>query len=273
MKIHSTYELKKGQLSNGSFSVGTGSEVILIIGSCRSVPYFNYLAYWNEINGNRFTIHYIDPFNWNWDLYENRIDYEAKINSLELDPYILNLLKSTSIYIHEYYQNFGMFNTKNIYNFGLDPKVDACIPNFNDVFCLANDLFTFDESIRNEIKADYSVIGKLSLTTESRIKETSEKNLSKFYEVCGLSSFPEFEEIFKSNYKTTRYFWTYNHVASPFTLTIYKLLNDKFLKLHFSDQYLSKISEVDMYANNYTHLTEYDDYQWNEKVKPLKEKL
>jgi hypothetical protein len=46
-------------------------------------------------------------------------------------------------------------------------------------------------------------------------------------------------------------------------------MNEKFLHLPNV-----RMSEVDLYANNYTYLCEYDEgYKWNEQIKPLKEIL
>jgi hypothetical protein len=97
-----------------------------------------------------------------------------------------------------------------------------------------------------------------------------ESNLNRFYDICLKTNFPEFAEIFKRNYKQERYFWTFNHIAKRFSLDIFFLLNDKFLKLDIDESLWDKISMHDLYANNYTYLCEYDlDYKWNEEIKQL----
>lgn len=274
-----TITIKEQQLARGYFSTGTGKETILILGSCRSVPYVYYLDKWNKANGDRFTINAIDPFSWNWDMQENRVDYMAELTKQESNKELLDMLKRVDIFIHEYYSNAGMFNVfkegeKNIYQFGLKPKQDICLPNYNDIFILTREIVSFDMEIRHKAIADYNVIGKLSEQTLSDIDQVRKNNLNKFIGICAKTDFPEFAQIFMDNYKKKRFFWTFNHIAKEFTLTIYRLLNDKFLKLYLSDFYWDIISKHDMYANNFTYLCEYDiGYEWNEEVKQLKEIL
>jgi hypothetical protein len=264
-----TLNIKQQQLSKGAFKVGSGNEVVLIMGSCRSVPYLNYLNEWNK-NTNRFTIYFIDPFNWHWNNKEERVDYEQVLKRLETDDSILNILSTVKIFIHEYYKNFGMFNTIidgdiNIYEFGMKPETDICIPNFNDLFILVNDIVKFDKEIRLKISS--------GLFPEQQIKDISNEAVEKFYSVCRQSDIPEMEEYFRENFTKVRLFWTHNHIAKGFSLAIFKFMNDKFLKLELTQGYWDEISKDDMYANNYTHLTEYDikfyNYQYNEQIIPV----
>jgi hypothetical protein len=264
-----TLNIKQQQLANGAFKVGSGVEVILIMGSCRSVPYLNYLNEWNKTN-NKFTIYFIDPFNWHWDLKDNRVDYEQVLKRLETDQNLLKILSSVKIFIHEYYKNFGMFNTRNdgdinIYEFGMKPEMDICIPNFNDLFILVNDIVKFDKEIRLKISS--------GLFPEQEIREISNEAVEKFYSVCRQSDIPEMEEYFRENFNRVRLFWTHNHIAKDFSLTIFRLINSKFLKLDLSVSYWIEISKEDMYANNYTHLTEWDvkfhNYKFNEQLMPV----
>lgn len=268
-----TVNTKQQQLTKGAFKIGSGSTVVLLIGSCRSVSYLIYLNRYNELNGNPLTIYFIDPFNWNWDLKNNRTDFESVIKSLETNEYILNIFRTAKIYIHEYYENYGMFNTKNIYNFGLNPEIDVCLPNFNNKFILFNDILTFDSVLREKAIKDYSENNKLSDETITLVRGVANNNINKFYDLCMITGLPEFAEYFKSNYKTTRLFWTSNHVSKYFTLEMFRLLNEKYLKFNLSEQFWNDINKDDMFANNYTYLSEYDGYEWGEEVKPLKEKL
>lgn len=269
-----TIQIKKGQFENGSYKTGSGSEVVLIIGSCRAVPYLTYLNDWNEANGNRFTIHFIDPFNWNWDMQENRTDYHAELIKQETNPALLETLSKTSIFIHEYYGNAEMFNCdkkaeKNIYQFGLNPCLNITLPNFNDVFILTREIVSFDLDIRKMAIQDYNVNGKLSQQTIDAIDVVRQKNIQRFYDICSMTDFPEFAEIFSNHYKRKRFFWTFNHVSKTFNQLIFDLMNKKYLRLEGL-----KMSEVDLFANNYTHLSEYDyGYEWHEEIKPLKEIL
>lgn len=271
-----TVNTKREQLSFGYFKIGSGSEVIFFLGSCRSVPYLNYFNDWNVQNGNRFTIAFIDPYNFNYDLSDNRVNLEANINSLETNQNILDLFKRTKYFVHEHYVNFGMFNVdknspKNIFQFGMNPEYNISIPAFNDCFILIRDIVSFDLEIKREAIADYNVTGKLSEYTLSKINIIKNKNLDRFYNNCSKTDFPEFAEIFSTNYKSQRFFWNSNHVGKAFTKCIFRLLNEKFLHLDLSNY---RISEVDMYENPRTSLCEYDEnYKWNEPVTKLKEVL
>lgn len=278
-----TVNTKEQQLKNGYFKIDCGDETILIIGSCRSVPYVEYFHQWNLKNDNRFTIAFIDPFNFNYDLNDNRIDSEAKINSLETDWGILSLLQSTKIFIHEFYSNFGMFNTdkksgKSIYDFGLSPEVDICIPNFNNFFILFSDIVSFDLDMRRMAISDYNVLGRLSPQTVTNIREIGLMGITKFYQVCAKSDLPEMHQYFENNFRDFRLFWTHNHVSKLFTLQVFSLINSKFLNLYFSTEFWTGlIKGEDMFANNYTYLTEYDDevfkYKWPEERVSLRSKL
>jgi hypothetical protein len=270
-----TYDIKKQQLEQGAFKVGSGPEAMLIMGSCRSVPYLNYLNEVNKVNkvDNKFTIYFIDPFNWNWDKKDNRVDYEQVLKTLETNKYLLDIIGATKIFIHEYYKNFGMFNTiedgdKNIYDFGMNPEIDVCIPNFNDVFILFNDLFTFDVEIKEKVIKEMGV----SQETLLQCYETSKNNIERFYGICRMSDVPEMEEYFKENFTKVRLFWTYNHISKDFAMFIFKRINEKFLKLNISEEIWNKIESMeDMYANRYTYITEHDlklyDYKLNEEIK------
>lgn len=289
-----TVNSKAEQLTNGYFKVGSGRETILIIGSCRSVPYCNYLNKYNEQNGNPYTIAFIDPFNFCYNKFDERVNMEENILSLENDTRILDLFKSTDIVIHEYYSNYGMFNfdkeaNKNIYQFGLNPKtyliplyspsdfrvsskLDICIPNFNDLFILFKDIVSLDIDIRKKAIADINVTGKLSEETQRDIFYISQKNINKFYNICQKSDIPEMAQYFEKTFKNERLFWTSNHVSKNFTKAIFNFINDKYFGLKLSNDFYD--DQEDMFANNYTHLTQYDldyyGYSWvNEELQPI----
>jgi hypothetical protein len=271
-----TISTKQQQLSKGTFSIGSGPEIILIMGSCRTVPYVNYFNFINE--KNRFTIHFIDPFNWNWNLHNDRVDHLAELKKQETNEYLLDVLKNTKIFIHEYYENAGMFNVSkksenNIYNYGLKPQIDICIPNFNDVFILTADLCRFDTSIRSKAIQDYNVTGKLSEQTLADIREKGKANLQKFYDVCDLTMSLSFKEWFQSNYKKKRLWFTYNHVSNAFTSWLFYFMMAEYLdSMIVTREMMIRIDELNMYADTFTSLTEYDlGYEWGEPIKPLRE--
>jgi hypothetical protein len=270
-----TVNTKAEQLTNTYFSIGTGKEVVLVMGSCRSVPYMNYFKKLNEEN-NRFTINFIDPFMWNWDMKDERTDYDVALSKLETDERLLNMLKSVGIFIHEYYQNAGMFNinkgdNKTIYDFGMKSDIDVCIPNFNDYFILFKDIISFDLEIRKKAIQDINVIGKLSEQTQVEIFNISRNNLRKFYDVCLKSDIPEMKEYFQDVFRIRRLFHTYNHVSKNFTMAIFNFVSDKWLRLNLLEDFYD--DQEDIFASNFTPLTEYDlkfyNYEWDEETKSI----
>lgn len=232
----STYDIKQ-QLKT-VFTVGNQphpKEVILIIGSCRSVPYLNYLDRYNRSAGNPFRIHFIDPHNYHWDggSTERKVDVEAHINEQESNPRLLKILKATTILIHEYYVNFGMFNTakdapKNIFQFGINPRMEICIPNFHDV----------------------AILGVT--------KNEGMKSIEKFCAVCKNTSFPEMADHFMENWQTRRFFWQANHVSKHFTMFIFKMMNDRFLRLDLSPEFWRQAESEDIYASDPAPVTQED---------------
>lgn len=271
-----TVNTKSGQLANTYFSIGSGKETILVMGSCRTVPYMNYLKKINDIENNRFTINFIDPFMWNWGMNDERVDYEQALLKLETNKGLLSMLASVDIFLHEHYQNSGMFNVnkgydKTIYDFGMKAKTDVCFPNFNDCFILLKDIITFDTDIRKMAVQDMNVIGRLSDRTLSEMLVLSWKGVEKFLKGCSKSDIPEMGVYFENNFRNKRLWHTYNHVNKNFTMAMFNFLNDKFLKLNLPNDFYE--DQGDIFANSFTPLTKYDvdynGYEWAEELKEL----
>lgn len=263
--IFSTGDCKRMQLIRGAFQVGSGDKKILIMGSCRSVPYLNYLNYYNEISGNPFTLYYIDCFNWNWDVHDNLIDGDKEREILEEDESLLSLIASIDIFIHEHYESFGMFNTakdsdKNIYKFGMKAPIDISIPNWHDHFILFNDFAKFSPWKEKFELCNWEPDDVL----KAEIYNHATRELVRFDKACMKSSFPEFADYFRENWKEIKFFHTFNHTSKNFTLQIFKLMNDKFLKLPLTLEYWSDIQE-DLFENTPTPLCEYDIELFNMK--------
>ena len=233
----STIESKQQQLINGFYQTGTGPQQILILGSCRTLPYLSYLKRWNDTNGDKFTIRRIDVCDWT----VSGID----IASLETDERVLKVLASTKIFIHEHLESYGMFNTvrawdKNIYTFGMNPELEIAIPNFHDHFILEN---------------DYSSCG---LPTPDDYLVRGEAEVVKFCEVCELSSFPEMASYFRDKWRQIRFFWRPNHTSAAFTMYIFRRMNSRFLNLKLTDEFLETIKTEDLFQNPHTDVTQRD---------------
>lgn len=235
-------------------------EVIFIMGSCRIVPYVNYLEIWNRtIGNNRFLIYAHDPVNYHWNNLDSPQDAQAAIDAMEGNANLRAILESTTLFLHEYFQNYGMFNTnrsqpKNIYQFGMRPGGDVCIPNFHDVFIMFNDFCAFPP-YSDTLAATH---GNISYETQEEICKKGMENIDRFCDNAGKTDLPEMAQWFLDNWKTKRLFWTMNHVTKNFTLQVWELMNQKFLHLAETPELKREFERIDFLCGHYTPPTEYD---------------
>lgn len=271
----------KAQLRN-VFTVGnTGSnpqEVIYMQGSCRSVAWLNYLNVYNEAAGRPLRIHFMDPHDHHWAEDGRQVDCEAAIRNREKDHRLLEVLKSATIFIHEHYGYYGMFNTnkaaaQNIYQYGMCPRLDICCPNFNDRWVLFRDLFRFDSGIKARILRETGEGGRIQDGTVEEIKGMGLAALDKFYEVCRLGSFPEMEAHFKANWQSQRFFWSGNHTSKVFAQYIFRQMNERFLHLPLDAAFWASVDGIDPLKEPCTYITEYDvkayGLTWPEQLYPV----
>lgn len=271
-----TSNSKRAQLANGFFQTGSGPTTILILGSCRTLHYANYLERWNNGSGNKLTILRIDPYDFHWNQRDELVDLEAALTACETDERILGALRRTDIFIHEHFAYYGLFNTnpgasKNIYQFGLKPHTDLCFPNWHDRFVLFNEQIHFDDQARALAQADG---GELSIATINWMRHKGLGALDKFYAICRLGSFPEMAEHFRETWTRTRYFWTGNHVSRHFTLYLFRQINDRFLHLPLDDAFWNDAEQVNLFASPCAAVTRYDveayGLTWDAPIEPLK---
>lgn len=228
------------------FEIGNGNVNILILGSCRTVPYVNYLDRWNRsFLPQPFTIFVIEPNNYHWDQHESPVDLNQALTECETNERILRIIRNTDIFIHEHYAHFQMFNTdktaeKNIYQFKMRPNHDIAIPNFHDHFILEH---------------DYTACG---ISTPDDYIVKGEAEVEKFCDVCLKSSFPEFGEIFRKNWREIRYFWRPNHTSAAFTLDIFGMMNAKFLNLPLTEEFWNEARTEDLFKEPHTEVTARD---------------
>ncbi len=187
---------KTQQLKNGFFQSGTGPAQVLVLGSCRLIPYVTYLGEWNKAAGNnQLTLRRIDP-----------CDYISH-SELETNPRVVAALRSTEIFIHE------PLNDRRVYHAGMNPRQDITVPNWHEHRVLENDWTDYGAVV----PPDYIARGE------------SEINL--FCAGCARSSFPEFGKLLQNTWRSIRYFWRPSYVSAAFTKAIFKAMNDRFLHL------------------------------------------
>lgn len=227
------------------FEIGNGDVNVLILGSCRTVAYVNYLDRYNRSAGEPFRIFVIEPNNYHWNELEQDVDMKQALTDCETNGRILRIIRNTDIFIHEHYQSFQMFNTdktqeKNIYQFQMRPNYDIAIPNFHDRFILEH---------------DYTACG---ITTPDDYIARGEVAVDEFCNVCEKSSFPEFGEIFRTNWREIRYFWRPNHTSAKFTLDIFGMMNAKFLNLPLTEEFWEGAKTEDLFKEPHTQITQRD---------------
>jgi hypothetical protein len=202
------------------------------------------------------------------------VDAKEVINSMETDLNMLKILKSVKIFIHEHYQNYGMFNCskeakKNIYQFGMKPKIDVSIPNWHDHFILLNDFAKFSPWKEKFEACNWKPTDKL--LTEIRLHASSE--FERFKKSSEKSSLPEIYDALSKTWQSERWFWTFNHISATFSRYCFRLMNEKFLKLPLTFGFWKNTKE-DMFENTPTPITEYDQFlygiKWNEKTVDFK---
>lgn len=252
---------------------------IFILASCRGVPYLNYLHRYNEMNGQPFRITYVSPHEYVSTPSGQPRNLEQELVRLETHEPMLERIRASDIFIHEHHANFGMFNTsysseKNIYQFGMEPELDIALPNFNDHFMTVQDLVDYEGEIKSRLLADLHEVGFITPTTVSYIQFRAYHHLMRFKRACELSSFPEFWPYFRDNYKTTRFFWTFNHVSKWFTLDLFRRMNEQFLKLDLSQDFWVEALAEDLFKSPCTPYTTQDrdilGLQWTENFSTLK---
>lgn len=263
------------------FTIGSPQprKEILILASCRGVPYLNYLNQYNATAGRPFRISYVSPHEYFSSPAGHPRDLQQELLRLETFEPLLERIRACDIFIHEHHESFGMFNTsynseKNIYQFGMDPDVDIAIPNFNDHFLTMQDLVNYEGEIKSRCYADIEELDELSSETVSYIRFRAYHHLMRFKRACELSSLPEFWPYFRDNYKTTRFFYTFNHVSKHFTLEIFRRMNEQFLNLDLSPEFWAVAGEDDLFKSPRTPYTKQDidilGLDWNEPISPLK---
>lgn len=249
-------------------------ETILMVGSCRSVPYLSYFKRINEMGIAKLRVHFIEPWDQHWDASGKEQDWNEALVRCESDERILRVLREATVFIHEHYGHCGMFNTlaedeKNIYQFGLKPRLNITIPNFHDHFILFTEQIQFDSAKRERFLRE-------GMTNElfDEMKDFGLAQVDRFCRVCGMSSFPEFGQSFLESWRTTRYWWRGNHVSAAFTLELFLWMNRKFFGLNLDEKFWIPAGAEDLYANHPAPMTLYDQsayrLTWNEPVVELK---
>lgn len=245
-----TVNTKAEHYTDGCWRTGSGNDVVILLGSCRIMPFANYFSRLNR--DNRFTICVIYVVNFSEDVSGKPTNVEEVTGRLKDNPVFTDMIKRCRWFIHEHVRNYGFLNTtgdadKNIFQLGLQPELDISVPNFNDHLILANDWIAYGS------------------TTPDDYVQRGNREIERFCRLCELSSFPEMADHFRDNWKTTRFFWRPNHTASAFTLYLMRLMNDKFLHLDLDESFWAAAGQEDLFREPHTHVTDRDRTEYGIK--------
>lgn len=271
-----TLNTKPGHHENGHFCVGSGSEVVVILGSCRVLPYLNYL---NILNSeNRFSLVLINIVNFSFDQQDQPVDGREFTKRFENEGPLWYIVKQCKIFIHEHCENYGCFNTsreseKNIYQFGMAPEIDISIPNFHNIFILFQELVDLDAAVHEWAKNDIAATGELSEELKAKVKEKGMARIQDFLEICAKTDLPEFGDVFQSTWQYCRYWWTGNHVSSAFTESVFGMMNSKYFKIEPPVEFLEWCKTYNPYSTPCSKITRYDreafGIQWPQPTEEL----
>lgn len=271
-----TLNSKAAHYTQGSFSIGTGKDVILIEGSCRVLPYVNYFDYLNT--DNRWTIHLVNLVNFHFTAKDERVDPVKVLERFEKGSKLLEVIQATKWYFHEHAENFGMLNSdrtqpKNIYQFGMKPEADVDIPNWNDFWMLFQEVFMFDQAKHSRAKREMAEHGHLSGEFQEEVKQLGLQNFGRFLEVCRKTNLSEMADLVEKTWRKKRYWWSGSHISNEFTMAVMRLMNEKFLHLDIPQAFWDRASKEDLYANTPIPITHYDieayGLEWPQPVRPL----
>lgn len=259
--MHNTQSIKPDHYKQGFFSIGTGPEVIVILGSCRVVPYLNFLNYLNK--DNRFTLCIIDVVNFSFDEQDKSVDGREFSKRFEDSKPLLDVLQRCKWFIHEHTANYGIFNTdktqeKHIYQTGIKPEADISIPNFNNIFVMFQEYVNYDPGIRESVKFDMRTSGTLNLHTRDLVKAKGLAAIQHFMDICDKTSLPEFGTMFAETWRNVRYFWTGNHVSNKFTGGVFGMLNEKYLHLPTDAGFWDYVKADSSYSTPCAPITAWD---------------
>lgn len=272
-----TVNTKPSHHTLGFFRVGSGPQKILILGSCRVLPYCNYLDWLNA--DNRFTINLVNVVNFNFDAQDKPRDAAQATEELEQCAELRNMISGVDLFLHEHTESYGMFNTsrecaKNIYQFGMSPAFDVALPNFNNVHVLAQEQVNYDRDFHDLVKADVDKLGRIDDQWITMFRQRGMERIEKFLSFCRLSGLPEFALLFEREWTSRRYFWTGSHISNVFSMEVFRMINDKWLALSLPPSFWERAAAEDPYAEPHTPITYLDvmafGLTWPQPVEELK---
>ncbi len=198
--LRASYEDKKFSFGNPQ-----AKQTICLVGSCRIVPFLNFMRVYNAMHSNPFELLCFNPVEM-WDGPGNEVS--AGVNKV-LSGYRIG---TVDFLLCEHLERCGALNTvrtvpENIFDsLGCVPAVEIHLPNWND-------MHIFDAETAMHDKVGYAKLGHAERV--AFIREQTAIHKARFLSHCRGSSFPELEAWVGENWLTTRLGWTSSHPSQP----------------------------------------------------------
>lgn len=193
-----------------SFGNPQAPQTVVLVGSCRIVPFLNFFRAYNDLNRHPLELLCFNPVEmWGGPGH----DVAESVNRV-LAGYRFG---KVDYLISEHLQHCGVLNTvaaaeQNLFkDMGCEPVVHIRLPNWNAMHNYDAETAMFD--------ADYA-----ALPHDERVavlRDRTAVNKARFLRHCRNSSFPELEPWIEDLWQTTRLGWTNNH---PTLVLVRKLL-------------------------------------------------
>lgn len=201
----------------GDYSFGSENapETVVLVGSCRVVPFLNFLRVCNMLSDRRFRVLCFDPV----EMWKGPGHDVAGCVNDNLSRFRFG---KVDYLVCEHLQHCGVLNTvrtseENVFDsLGCVPVREIRLPNWNDIHI-------FDEETCIYYK-EYAESSRENRVSTLRFATTLHK--AKFLGRCALSSFPQLADWVDDNWLAIRLGWTSNHPSHALTWRMIGLVAD-----------------------------------------------
>ena len=211
-----------------SFGNSQGKQTVVLIGSCRIVPFLNYLRVYNAMHGNLFELLCFNPV----EMWQGPGCEVSDGANKVLSGYRFG---KVDYLIGEHLERCGVLNTvrispENVFDsLGCTPAVEMRLPNWNN-------MHTFDaETIMHDPKW-YAKLGHAERVAYLRQETAIHKE--RFLSHCRESSIPQLEAWVSERWLTVRMGWSSSHPSHPLLWRMFECVAEK-MGLHFTPEFIN----------------------------------
>ncbi len=202
-----TTNILRAAYEDRKFSFGNprAEQTICLIGSCRIVPFLNYLRVYNAMHGDPFELLCFNPV----EMWLGPGHHVADDVNNILHDYRFG---RTDILVCEHIERCGVLNTvrsseQNIFaSLGCQPSVEIRLPNWNDIHIFDVETATHDKKWYAQLGHDERV---------AYLRQQTAIHKERFLSHCRGSSFPELESWVSERWLTVRMGCTSSHPSHP----------------------------------------------------------